>query len=165
VRPFQVYGPGQLAKALVPAAVLAALRGEDFPMTKGEQQRDFIFVDDVVTGLLAAGRVPDIEGRVLDLGTGRLRRIDDVIGRLWALSGAEGRILAGALPYRPGEVPAIPANVHRTELLTGWTSKVSLDEGLQMTINALRRQIELERGEHVATIGDTHCRLEDDHVA
>jgi UDP-glucose 4-epimerase len=138
VRPFQVFGPGQHAKALVPAAILAAIHQEDFPMTRGEQQRDFIFVNDVVEGLLAAGRVPDIEGRVLDLGSGKLHSVRQVVERIWVLSDAGGQVLAGALPYRPGEVPAIPANVQRTRMLTGWEASTPLDEGLILTIDALR---------------------------
>lgn len=140
VRPFQVYGPGQPAKALMPAAIQAALYGDDFATTGGEQQRDFVYVGDVVEGLLAAGVAPDVEGRVLDLGTGRLTRVREVIDRVWSLAAAEGRILAGALPYRPGEVAAIPANVRRTRLLTGWEAATSLDEGLALTIAALRRE-------------------------
>lgn len=141
VRPFQVYGPGQLEKALVPAAILAALRGEDFRMTEGRQQRDFVFVDDVVAGMLSVGSAPDVEGRVLDLGTGQLRRVHDVVTRVWSLTEASGQILAGALPYRPGEVPAIPANVRRTRILTGWEAGTPLDEGLCRTIEALQGKL------------------------
>ncbi len=140
VRPFQVFGPGQHAKALVPVSILAAIGRDDLRMTRGEQQRDFIFVSDVVEGLLAAGRVPDIEGRVLDLGSGQLHSVRQVVERIWSLTGAEGRILAGALPYRRGEVPAIPADVQRTRRLTGWEASTSLDEGLMLTIDALRKE-------------------------
>ncbi|MGC9396824.1 MAG: NAD-dependent epimerase/dehydratase family protein [Anaerolineae bacterium] len=138
MRLFQVYGPGQREKALIPAAIQAALNGEDFRMTAGEQQRDFIFVEDVVEGLLAAATAPGIEGRALDIGTGQLHRIRAVVERIWTLSGARRKILAGALPYRPGEVPAIPADVDRTRRLTGWKSQVELEAGLQKTIEAMR---------------------------
>ena len=136
-RPFQVYGPGQHPAALVPAAMRAACAGEDFPMTRGEQQRDFIYVDDVVGGLMAALRAPDLEGRVLDLGTGTLHRLYDVVAQIWALAQAPGQIRAGALPYRPGEVTAIPADVQRTRLLTGWTAQIPLRQGLVRTLRAL----------------------------
>jgi len=162
VRPFQVYGPGQHTKGLVSASILAAMGQDDFQMTRGEQQRDFVFVGDVVEGLLAAGRVPDIEGRVLDLGSGQLRSVRQVVERIWSLVGAEGHILAGALPYRPGEVPAIPANVQRTRLLTGWEASTSLDEGLMLTIDALRNECfpRRERDEDC----ETTRPLEGDHV-
>jgi nucleoside-diphosphate-sugar epimerase len=138
MRLFQVYGPGQREQALIPAAIRAALSGDDFRMTAGEQQRDFVFVEDVVAGLLAAATAPGIEGRALDVGTGQMHRIRAVVERIWTLSGARGRILAGALPYRPGEVPAIPADVDRTRRLTGWEAQTGLDEGLQQTILGMR---------------------------
>ncbi len=135
VRPFQVYGPGQHRKALIPSAIYAALHDADFPMTGGEQQRDFVYVDDVARGLIAALRAPHVEGRALDLGTGTLYRVLDVVERIWALTQSRGRIQAGALSYRPGEVSAIPANAHRTRMLTGWEAAVKLDEGLRLTID------------------------------
>jgi len=138
MRLFQVYGPGQREQALIPAAIRAALDGDDFPMTAGEQQRDFVFLEDVVDGLLATTVAPGLEGRALDIGTGRLHRIHTIVERIWALSGARGRILAGALPYRPGEVPAIPADVDRTRRLTGWEARTGLEEGLQKTIFGTR---------------------------
>ena len=104
----------------------------------GDQQRDFIFVDDVCCGLIAAATAPDIEGRVLDLGTGTLRTVREVVERLWALASAKGAVRVGAVPYRPGEVPAIPANVTRTYRLTSWRAQVSLEAGLRRTMDAIR---------------------------
>ena len=138
VRPFQVYGPGQRETALIPAAIRAALTGADFPMTAGEQQRDFIYVDDVVEGLLAAATTSNIEGQTFDLGTEVLHRICDVVAEIWQLTDAQGTMLPGALAYRPGEVPAIPADAARTRRLIGWSAHVDLQQGLQRTIAAMR---------------------------
>ncbi len=138
VRPFQVYGPGQPLHSLVPSAIRAALTGEDFPMTPGEQQRDFIFVEDVAEGFLAAAIAPDLEGESLDLGTGQARPVRQVVERIWAMTGARGQIRAGALPYRPGEVMYLAADADRTTRLTGWRAKVGLDEGLRRTVDWVR---------------------------
>ena len=136
VRPFQVYGPGQPAHTLIPAAIGAALAGEDFPMTPAEQERDFVYVEDVVSGLLAAADAPGVEGEGLDLGTGIARPIRQVIQRVWELAGGTGRVLPGALPYRPGEVMRIVADADRTARLTGWRAQVGLEEGLRRTIGS-----------------------------
>ncbi len=138
VRPFQVYGPGQPMHTLIPAAIRAALTGEDFPMTPGEQERDFVYVEDVVEGMLAAATAPDIEGQSLDLGTGQAHAVREVVERIWALTGARGRILAGALPYRAGEVMHLVADADRTARLTGWRARVGLEEGLRRTIGWAR---------------------------
>ncbi len=136
VRPFQIYGPGQHPRALIPAAIEAARQGADFPMTGGEQQRDFIYVEDVIAGLCAALTAPGIAGRSLDLGTGKLHRLREVVALIWELAQAGGRILTGALPYRPGEVPAIPANAALTRRLTGWSAQTPLEAGLRLTLAA-----------------------------
>jgi len=137
VRPFQVYGPGQPAHTLVPAAIRAALAGKDFPMTPGEQGRDFVYVDDVVDGMLAAAAAPDIEGHSLDLGTGRVYLVRQVVERIWAMTGARGRVLAGDLPYRSGTVMRLGADADRTAWLTGWRARVALEEGLRRTIETI----------------------------
>ena len=78
------------------------------------------------------------EGRAFDLGTGTLRRISDVVSLIWRMTGASGQMLVGALPYRPGEVPAIPADALRTRRLLGWEAKVTLEDGLERTIKGMR---------------------------
>jgi UDP-glucose 4-epimerase len=138
VRPFQVYGPGQPAHTLIPAAIGAALAGEDFPMTLGEQERDFIFVEDVVEGMLAAAEAPGIEGQSLDLGTGTARPVRQVVERIWKLAGGTGRVLPGALPYRPGEVMHLVADADRMARLTDWRAGVGLEEGLRRVVEWVR---------------------------
>ncbi len=134
VRPFQVYGPGQAARTLIPAAIRAALAGEDFSMTPGEQARDFVYVDDVVAGMLAAVEAPGVEGDSLDLGTGQTHAVRDVVERVWTMTGAQGQMLPGALPYRPGVAMRLVADADRAARLTGWRARVDLEDGLRRTI-------------------------------
>jgi nucleoside-diphosphate-sugar epimerase len=140
VRPFQVYGPGQPVGTLIPAAIEAALAGQDFPMTPGEQERDFIYVDDVVAGMLAASVAPGIEGESLDLGTGQAHAVREVTAHIWRVTQARGQILPGALPYRPGEVMHSVADADRTARLTGWRATMPLEEGLRRTIQGYTEQ-------------------------
>ena len=134
VRPFQIYGPGQPDHTLVPAAIRAAVTGADFPMTPGEQERDFIYVDDVVDGLMVVADVPGIEGRSLDLGTGQVHTLREVVERIWAMTEAQGQVLPGALQYRPCDAMHLVADAERTASLTGWRASVGLEEGLRRTI-------------------------------
>ncbi len=133
-RLFQVYGPGQPAQTLVPAAIRAALAGEDFATTPGEQARDFVYVDDVVDGMLSVAVAPGVEGQSLDLGTGVACQVRQLVERIWAITGARGQVRAGDLPYRPGEVMCIVADADRTAELAGWRAHVGLEEGLRRTI-------------------------------
>ena len=113
-------------------------------MTPGEQQRDFIFVEDVAEGLLAAATAPHIDGESLDLGTGQPHSVRDVVDRIWALTGARGHILAGALPSRPGVAMRLIADTERTARLTGWRARVGLEEGLRRTVAEARKYDDAE---------------------
>jgi nucleoside-diphosphate-sugar epimerase len=135
VRLFQVYGPGQPERTLVPAAICAALAGSDFPMTPGEQERDFIYVDDVVEGMLTAAQAEGVDGQSIDLGTGVGRSVREVVKRIWTLTDGRGTPLIGALPYRHGEAMRLVADADRTGMLIGWRSQTSLDQGLRRTIH------------------------------
>lgn len=128
---YQAYGPGQPEATLIPAAFNAAVGGEDFAMTSGAQERDWIYVEDVVSGLAAAaGR--DLEpGATFDLGTGRGVSVKAVVEQIYAIVGQGGRPRPGALPERPGEAERVIADAIRTRALLNWQASIPLEEGLR----------------------------------
>ena len=133
---FQAYGPGQPATLLVPAALNAARAGQDFPMTDGRQEKDWIAVEDVAAGLLAILGRDLPPGTTVELGTGQTTPVLDVVERIYARVGRGGRPLPGALPSRPGEASRVAANVAQAEALAGWRARTSLDEGLDRLVAA-----------------------------
>lgn len=137
-RPFNVYGPGQNERALIPSAIQAALGDQDFPTTPGEQRRDFIYVDDVIQGFLAVAVADGIEGHSLDLGTGQMTPVRKAVELVFALTKSRGRPQIGVLPYRPGLAWKLVANADNTARLTGWRTKIELEQGLKATIRAIR---------------------------
>ncbi len=127
---FQAYGPGQPPTLLLPAALHAARAGQDFPMTEGQQEKDWIHVDDIAEGLLALLGRDLPPGTTVELGTGQTTPVRAVVERLYALAGRGGRPLPGALPSRPGEAPRHAADADATAALIGWRARVGLEEGL-----------------------------------
>jgi nucleoside-diphosphate-sugar epimerase len=127
---FQTYGPGQGPRYLVTGALAAALVGEDFRMTEGTQERDWIYVTDAAAGLRAVrdGRLPS--GESIDLGSGQTASVAEVVRLAYAVAGGAGRPLPGALPTRPGEEPLQVADAARARALLGWETAVSLPQGL-----------------------------------
>ncbi|MBI3762201.1 MAG: SDR family NAD(P)-dependent oxidoreductase [Chloroflexi bacterium] len=135
VRPFQVYGPGQPASAVLSAALASAGSGQDFPMTPAEQVRDWVFVDDVIDGLIAASNADGVDGEIFDLGTGLGHSLREVVESLFALAGTPARPIFGALPYRPGEVMRLVADPGPASERLGWVAKIDLEEGLKRLIS------------------------------
>lgn len=138
VRPTVAYGPGQPADMFVPALVGALVRGERFAMTAGEQTRDFVYVDDVVEGLLLAAATPEASGRVIVLASGSAVTMRELAERAETLVGTPGLVDAGAVAYRPGEIMDYRADGLLARELLGWRPRVGLDEGLRRVVEAAR---------------------------
>ncbi len=131
---FQAYGAGQPTHTLIPAALRAALNGADLPMTSGTQQRDWVYVQDVVEGIVRAVETPWPAGATLELGTGRLTSVLEVVQQVYALAGRGGRPLPGALPDRPGEDDHRSADATATAALIDWRAPTTLTAGLHHLI-------------------------------
>jgi nucleoside-diphosphate-sugar epimerase len=115
LRPFHAFGEGQHESNFWPSLRKAALAGEDFPMTLGEQIRDFMPVEDVAACFLeealrlsscAQGAKSKNQNfiRVANVGTGRPQTLREFAQHWWDSWDAKGKLLCGAIPYRPNEV-------------------------------------------------------------
>lgn len=138
VRPFNVYGPGQRSPMFVAEAVEAALQGAPFRMSRGDQLRDFVFVEDVVEGMFAAGHVPGIEGRVINLASGQPTAIRAVAERIWELTATPAPLLLGARSVSDAEERDSWASVSVAWELLRWRATTTLEQGLRATIDAAR---------------------------
>lgn len=107
LRIFNAYGEGQFERNLWPSLRLAALNGDDFPLTLGEQVRDFVDVETVSTMFLASLSTSSIvpgKPLVANAGSGNPQTTLDFCRHWWQRWNAKGHLKIGALPYRKGEV-------------------------------------------------------------
>lgn len=107
LRIFQVFGEGELGSRLWPSLGRAALAGEDFPMTSGEQVRDFISVDKVAAAFIKALTFDGVEPaqpQFKNVGTGKPQTVLEFAGYWWRKWGAKGELKPGVIPYRDNEV-------------------------------------------------------------
>jgi UDP-glucose 4-epimerase len=147
LRPFNAFGPYQSTKAIIPELILKCLRGEPILTTKGEQTREFNFVTNLADGMvLAAQHQGQIEGP-MNLAGGEEVAIRDLVHKIVALTNSKSRVELGALPYRPNEIWRMRGDGTRAQQLIGWKPKVNLEEGLKITIDWFRDQ--MERGNPV----------------
>lgn len=136
LRPTVVYGPGQGADMFLPALTTALLQGHVFPMSAGEQTRDYVYVDDVVSAITRALIAPTVPTEALPVSSGTPVRIADLARFVATLigDGAIGRLSFGARAYRAGEPMEYWADNSPTRSALDWTPAVGLDDGLRRTI-------------------------------
>jgi UDP-glucose 4-epimerase len=144
-RLFMVYGPGQRdLRKLIPYVTLSLLRGEPPKLSSGRRPVDWIYVNDVVIGLLNLGNAPGVDGAVVDLGFGELVTTREVVEILRDIIGGPQPEF-GALPERPME-RVKTADVDATYRMIGWKPAVSLREGLKKTVEWYQSQLKTGNG-------------------
>lgn len=106
-RVFSAYGAGQFEKNLWPSLKRAALAGENFEMTLGEQIRDFVPVTDVATWFLNALDLCSKQGDTAsfwNVASGKPVSLADFCKYWWREFGSSGELKVGAIPYRESEI-------------------------------------------------------------
>jgi len=142
LRLFMVYGPGQQdLRKLVPYVTLSLLKGQTPELSSGARKVDWIYVDDVVAGYLAAATAKGVEGSTIDLGSGRLDTVRTVVEELVGLINPHVQPLFGSIPERVLEQTRT-ADVERSSRLLGWRTQVSLHDGLERTAEWYREQLQ-----------------------
>ena len=139
-RIFMTYGPNQKdVQKLVPFVIRNLLRGEAPMLSSGRRRADWIYVDDVVEGLLRAAIIPGIEGCAFDLGLGSLVSVREIVEQIAEITGTSVAPAFGALPDRPFEQER-PADTTFLLSRLGFQPRTSLKQGLEATIAWYRRQ-------------------------
>jgi nucleoside-diphosphate-sugar epimerase len=140
-RIFLVYGPDESNEShLIPSTILSLLDGAAPAIGSGRRRIDWIYVDDVVAGLIAAaGATAEHRGQSLDLGSGTRTSIRSTVELLSSLVDRTIEPRFGALPDRPFDHERI-ADVATTTAALGWKPAVDLEEGLTRTVDWYRRQ-------------------------
>jgi UDP-glucose 4-epimerase len=141
VRPFNIYGPGQIGGGAIRAFIEAALAGRDLEIHgDGAQIRAWCYVDDMVEALLLALEHPAAVGESFNVGNARSAvTIYDLATRIKRITGCSGEIRFVPLDYTDVEL-RIP-NIDKARALLGFEARVELDEGLERTIAWYRSRL------------------------
>ncbi len=141
LRPFNGFGPYQSPRAIIAEVIIKCLGGEDVITTEGHQTRDFNFVENLVDGFILAGMKPEAVGEIINLGSGVEISIRNLVERIHTLAQSRSRLRIGELPYRPGEIVRMCADRKKAERLLGWSPRIDLNKGLELTVEWYRRYL------------------------
>ena|SRR5665213_3257149 len=142
IRYFNVFGPRQdpgspysgvisLFATLLPAGKQPTIFGD------GGQTRDFTYIANVVDGVLRACEAPKAAGEVINVATGQQISLNDLLATLNKIIGTS--IQAVYKDERAGDVRDSLADISKAKALLGYTPIVSLEEGLQLTLDWCRQ--------------------------
>jgi len=142
VRYFNIYGPRQDTSEYANAiSIFLSKFKEGKPITifgDGEQTRDFIFVEDVVTANILAATQPAAAGETFNIATGQATSINQIADFIKQISGRESPVIYA--DPRAGEVRDSRANIEKARKILGYSPQTNLKEGLLLTWNELAKE-------------------------
>mgnify|MGYP002084565597 CR=1 FL=1 len=131
-RVFFVYGPGEHETRLGASVIRSLLRGEPAECTEGLQVRDYLHVDDVASGIVAALE-SDYNGTV-DIASGDGVAVRDLVLTIARELDREDLVRLGARPLAPSEAPLVVGDPAEAASVLGWTARFTLKEGITDTV-------------------------------
>ena len=138
---FNAYGPGEVPGAyrnVIPNFSWRALHAEPLVITgTGEETRDFIFVDDLVRGLLASADVPSARGEAFNLGTGVQTRVADLAEMIIKACRSASPIRFAPRRYWDRSIHR-EADIGKARATLGFAPAVSIREGIERTVDWFR---------------------------
>lgn len=140
LRLFTVYGPRQRPDLAIHKFTSLIEAGKPIPIFgDGSMGRDYTYVDDIVTGILASLDYQpdgDLPFEVFNLGNSHPIKLSELIELLEAVTGRKA--MRDYQPVQPGDVPITWANITKASRLLGYTPKTKMDRGLERFVSWYR---------------------------
>jgi UDP-glucose 4-epimerase len=137
LRIFNAYGPGQHLPAsnppVVPYFLRQAVRNGTLVVNgDGNQTRDYVYVDDVVSAMVAAATAPNVNGLVINIGSGAETSIRSLADLVLKVTGSQTNIVYSA--QTPGGVSRLCADLSLAAQKLNYKPSISLEKGLRLLL-------------------------------
>lgn len=137
LRIFNAYGPGQHLPAsnppVVPYFLRQAVRNGTLVVNgDGSQTRDYVYVDDVISAMVASATAPNINGLVINIGSGTETSIRELANLVLKVTGSRTNVVYSA--QTPGGVARLCADLSLAVQKLNYKPSISLKEGLPLCL-------------------------------
>ncbi|RZD47633.1 MAG: hypothetical protein CXT78_02265 [Thaumarchaeota archaeon] len=134
-RIFSVYGPNSPESNLIFNIINQMNNNPKIILGNTSPKRDFIFISDVVNGLIKIINSKKKKFEIYNLGSGKSISIKNLVNNCFIISNKKLKIISSKEKSRKNEIMKIQANICKMKKEFSWKPKISLKEGLEMTYN------------------------------
>ncbi len=142
VRLYLVYGPYQDPNRVIPYTILNSIKDKEFDCSQGKQFRDFLYIDDLIKGIIKVLRKKNLLGEIINIGYGKAYEVRKVILEILNIIGL-GKPHFGNIKLRKDEILKLYPKIAKARKLLNWTPETRLLTGLKKTINFYKKKINL----------------------
>jgi nucleoside-diphosphate-sugar epimerase len=149
IRPFNVFGPRQSGRAVIPSIITQALLGRKISLGSVYPTRDLTFVRDSVNGFIDFAECERTTGQVVNLGSEHEVSIDRIVKLVSDCLGREVQIQRERKRIRPekSEVERLYSDSSKARGLFGWSPDTNLKRGIEHTISWLEKNLKRYKGD------------------
>ena len=143
IRPFNTYGPRQSTRAVIPTIITQALTSDTISLGSLAPVRDLTYVADTVQGFIQFAESKKTVGKTINTGSGRGVTIGELADMIIAQVNPKARVVTDHNRVRPknSEVMKLVCDNRLARDLAGWEPKVSLKEGIGMTVDWIKEHV------------------------
>jgi len=135
LRQFNTYGPRETHPYIIPEIISQLSKGNTLHLGNINAKRDFTYVSDAARAAVELMKYKEAEGEVFNCGYGRCWSVKEIAEKIAEIIGIKDlKIIVEKTRLRPLDVQVLEANYFKLFRLTGWTPKISFEEGLRRTI-------------------------------
>lgn len=145
IRPFTVYGPEDNSDKFIPTVIRCCLLGQPLKLTANLSCHDFIYIDDLIEGILKAGQKKNTSGEIFNLGGGRQYSNEQIISFIERAIGKKIKVEKGAYQNHKWDTPFWQADISKSKKILGWKPKIGIEEGIKKTTDFYQNQIRVTR--------------------
>ena len=144
IRPFNIYGPRQSARAVIPSIIIQALLKRRVNLGSVSPTRDLTFVTDSASGFVAFAECEKTVGEVVNLGSNREASISELIKIVSNCLNKKIKVIKEKKRIRPekSEVERLFSDSSKAKALFGWSPKIDIEEGVRKTISWMEKNID-----------------------
>lgn len=140
---FNIFGPRQGLDQAIPKFILQAINNKDITIYgDGNQSRDYTYVNDSVEAYCLLAVTKDIEGKIMNFGSGIETKIKDIAKSIVDLTNSKSQIIFDN-KLRSAETPKLLCDTKEAKRVINWESKISFEQGLKNTIEFFKDKKEL----------------------
>lgn len=141
IRPFNIYGPRQSARAVIPNIIMQGLEGKKTKLGSLSPTRDLTYIEDAVQGFICFAQSDNTIGEVVHLGTSRQVSISELIDLIGQKLGKDLKVEPERRRVRPqkSEVERLVADISKAKKLLNWEPGIRLEKGIEKTIRWMKK--------------------------
>lgn len=141
IRPFNSYGRIDSHYFVVEKTIYQMLTRNNCKLGDSDGVRDFVHIGDHVNAYIVALNNPKAIGETFNMATGKAVSIFQLAQTIKRLTNFNGTIVWGTMPKRPMDIGVLIGSNKKIRKTLGWPKPLSLDKGLERTVEAWREQI------------------------